>query len=110
MTRHGWFIGHFMDDDPIRCSADVEVKWGVHRAGEHRSQWSSSHTATTVSILIHGRFRLYFPDYEVLLAETGDYALWLPKVPHYWLAETDSTLITVRFPSTPGDIIEELKR
>lgn len=110
VIRNGWLIGHFVDDDPVRYSTEAEVKWGVHVAGEHRSQWSSNYTATTVSILVHGRFRLYFPDREVLLVQQGDYALWLPKVPHYWLAESDSTLITVRFPSIPGDIIEELKR
>jgi len=108
-SRHGWFIGHFVNDNLARCSAEVEVKWGIHAAGEHRSQWSSNHTATTVSILIQGRFRIYFPEREFLLTQKGDYALWFPKVPHYWLVETDSTLITVRFPSTPGDTIEELK-
>lgn len=38
MLRNGWFIGHFVDDDPVRYSTDVEVKWGVHAAGESRSQ------------------------------------------------------------------------
>ncbi|MBC6435384.1 signal peptidase I [Nostoc sp. HG1] len=106
VNQHGWFIGHFIDENSARCTSEVEVKWGVHTAGDQRSQWSINHTATTLSILVHGRFRLYFPDHEILLAHEGDYALWLPEVAHNWVAEADSAVITVRLPSTSGDTIE----
>jgi hypothetical protein len=103
---HGWFMGHFVDSDPALATSAVEVKWGVHAEGDSRTQWSTNRAATTVSILIHGRFRLYFPDREVLLAQEGDYALWLPGVSHNWVAEASSTVLTVRYPSIPGDIME----
>ncbi|HEY6812407.1 MAG TPA: hypothetical protein VI074_06915 [Propionibacteriaceae bacterium] len=33
--HRGWLIGHFLgDSDGIRSSRDVEVKWGIHPAGE----------------------------------------------------------------------------
>jgi quercetin dioxygenase-like cupin family protein len=59
--------------------------------------------ATTLSILVKGRFRLQFPEQEILLSREGDYALWLPGVPHYWSAEEDSVIVTVRWPSLSGD-------
>ncbi|WP_017718279.1 hypothetical protein [Kamptonema formosum] len=100
----GWFIGHFISPtgDPRSTSA-VEVKWGAHQAGESRSEWATNLEATTLSILIEGRFRIHFPEGEVLLSRPGDYALWCPGVPHSWAAELDSTVLTVRWPSKPGD-------
>jgi hypothetical protein len=103
--HRGWFIGHFMPPESGPCAtAAVEVKWGVHAAGEGRSEWGVNPQATTLSILISGRFQLRFPDQEVVLAEPGDYALWLPGVEHTWQAETDSTVLTVRYPSVAGEI------
>ncbi|HEY9860364.1 MAG TPA: hypothetical protein V6D16_12715 [Candidatus Obscuribacterales bacterium] len=101
-TRRGWFMGYFVtpEDDP-RATSAVEVKWGTHTAGDSRQEWGVNHQATTLSILISGRFRLQFPDREVVLAQEGDYALWLPGVPHGWLAEESSTVLTVRYPSVP---------
>lgn len=103
-SRGGWFAGHFItpENDPRSTSA-LEVKWGIHQAGECRTQWAVNAEATTLSILVKGRFRLQFPDREILLANEGDYALWLPGVPHYWYAEQDSTIVTVRWPSKSGD-------
>jgi len=105
-SRWGWFIGHFVTpaEDP-RSTSIVEVKWGVHQAGEGRSQWSMNAEATTLSILIEGRFRLQFPDQEVILSHEGDYVLWSPGVPHCWLAEATSTVLTVRWPSKSGDSV-----
>jgi hypothetical protein len=99
----GWFMGHFLTptDDP-RATTALEVKWGNHPAGDTRPEWGVNEQATTLSILINGRFRLYFRDREVVLAQPGDYALWLPGVPHGWLAEEASTVLTVRYPSVPG--------
>lgn len=102
--RAGWFLGHFINptDDP-RSTALLEVKWGIHKAGNSRTQWAKNAEATTLSILINGRFRLQFPEQEFVLSQEGDYALWLPGVPHHWSAEADSTIVTVRWPSKPGD-------
>ena len=96
--RRGWFIGEFItpSDDPRSTSA-VEVKWGVHGEGDRRTEWSGPSETATLSILISGRFRLEFPDGEVVLASQGDYALWLPNVAHTWLAEEASVVLTVRW-------------
>ena len=107
-ARHyrGWFIGHFLSPagDP-RATADVEVKWGVHKAGEVKYTWAKSTAATTLSLLVRGRFRLSFPNHEFLLAEEGDYVIWSPQVFHKWQAEQDSVVLTVRWPSVPGDVV-----
>lgn len=100
--RRGWFIGEFISPtNDLRSTADVEVKWGTHAADDRRSEWAEPSEATTLSILIQGRFRLQFPDGEVVLASQGDYVLWLPGVAHSWWAEETSTVLTVRWPSIP---------
>ena len=106
-SRRGWFLGHFITptDDP-RFTTDIELKWGVHKAGDGRSQWATNVEATTLSILIKGRFRLQFPEQEILLSHEGDYVLWCPGVPHSWCAEDDSTILTVRWPSKSEDSVE----
>jgi hypothetical protein len=43
-----------------------------------------------------------FPDRTVLLAEQGDYVVWSRGTDHSWLAEEDSVVLTVRWPSVPG--------
>ena len=107
VNRWGWFLGHFVTprDDP-RSTSLLEVKWGVHKARDGRPEWAVNAEATTLSILIQGRFRLQFPEQEFLLSREGDYVLWLPGVSHSWLAEEDSTVVTVRWPSKPEDSIE----
>ena len=106
-SRWGWFIGHFIEpSDSPRSTPDVEVKWATHKAGEGRSQWAVNAEATTLSILISGCFRLQFSEREVVLSQPGDYALWLPGVRHWWLAESDCTVLTVRWPSKQGDSVE----
>ncbi|MBD2459564.1 signal peptidase I [Oscillatoria sp. FACHB-1407] len=98
--RRGWFIGDFITppDDP-RSTSDIEVKWGIHAAGDKRSDWTEPATVTTISILISGRFCLQFPDGEIVLSSQGDYVLWLPGVTHSWHAEEASVVLTVRWPS-----------
>lgn len=106
-NRWGWVMGHFLTptDDP-RSTPLLEVKWGVHKAGESRQQWAMNVEATTLSILIKGQFCLQFPEQQVILCHEGDYVLWLPGVPHTWSAEEDSTILTVRWPSKSGDSVE----
>jgi hypothetical protein len=104
---HGWFVGHFVEpaEDARRTEA-VSVKWGVHPAGEARTAWAVNAEATTLSVLVHGRFRITFPSGEYLLAEAGDYVLWPPGTPHHWRAEADSVVLTVRWPSRAGDSVD----
>jgi hypothetical protein len=98
----GWFIGHFVPPEFGPRSTDgVEIKWGTHANGETRATWAASSDATSLSLLIRGRIRLFFATGEqALLAEPGDYALWAPGVAHSWQIEQDDTVVfTVRWPS-----------
>ena len=102
----GWFLGYFFksEDDP-RHTDILEVKWGVHQAGDHRAQWETNIEATTLTILVSGQFRLQLPEQEILLCREGDYVIWPPGLPHSWSAETTSTVLTIRWPSRPEDSV-----
>ncbi len=102
--RRGWLLGHFLaePDDP-RSTSDVEVKWAVYEGGEARVAWGVNDRAHTLALLVRGVFRLRFPEREVLLSHEGDYVLWEPGVPHRWQAEAPAVVVTVRWPSLPGD-------
>jgi len=99
--HRGWFIGHFMPDGSIHQSQDVEVKWGRHPAGEQRKNWHDDEARTTILLLIEGRFRIDLSTVSHVLAKLGDYAIWGPGIGHSWQAEEDSTVLTIRWPSTP---------
>ena len=105
--RRGWFIGHLIASPPASPAATdaVEVKWGVHPAGEAKAIEGVNQTATTLSLLVSGRFRLDFPSHGcgVTLGRPGDYAIWSPGVSHRWRVLEDAVVITVRWPSRPGD-------
>lgn len=101
-----WLVGNFIPEDLTpRASGDVEIKWGVHEAGEGQGEWTVNRTATTISLLIRGTDRILFPDGEVLLEREGDYVVWGPDIPHRWRAVTDCVVVTVRWPSAPNDSI-----
>jgi quercetin dioxygenase-like cupin family protein len=97
----------------LRQTQDVEVKWGYHKAGESKGELGTNRTAKTMSVLIRGRFRLEFHDgnraRDVLLEREGDYVLWDAGVPHNWVAEEDSVMLTVRWPSVPEDQVNDTK-
>ena len=104
--RRGWFIGHFVAPRAGPAATDmVEVKWGVHAAGEIKEIERVNQTATTMSLLVSGRFRLDFPSHgrSVTLARAGDYAIWSPGVSHRWRVLEDAVVITIRWPSRPDD-------
>jgi hypothetical protein len=104
--HRGWLIGHFKPTDDIRQSKDVEVKWGIHPAGDARTEWSPGIHAGTALILSTGRWQLNLrqpgqTDIEAITLEhPGDYAVWGPGVDHIWHALEDSTVVTVRWPSS----------
>ncbi|MCS0603714.1 signal peptidase I [Streptomyces sp. LP11] len=102
----GWLLGHFKEPGDPRHSDAVEVKWGVHPRGERRARWVRGEVRTALLVLVSGRFRLEFPGREVLLAEQGDYAVWGQGVDHSWVAEEDSVVLTVRWPSVAGYAVE----
>lgn len=99
--RRGWLVGHFIEEDPLRSTKDVEIKWAHHPAGDERSEWVTDEYRTTVIFLVHGRFHIDLPGGTEVLANEGDYAMWGAGVDHSWRAEKDSTVITVRWPSMP---------
>jgi hypothetical protein len=38
----GWLVGHFLEDaEDVRASDAVEIKWGVHPAGQGRDAWQT---------------------------------------------------------------------
>ncbi|MEV6352973.1 signal peptidase I [Streptomyces hydrogenans] len=98
----GWLLGHFKEAGSPRHSEDVEIKWGVHPRGEERALWARGEVRTALLVLISGRFRVELPERSVLLERQGDYVVWGRGVDHSWVAEEDSVVLTVRWPSVPG--------
>ena len=82
--HRGWLVGHFIDDaDDLRHSKDVEVKWGIHQAGEERTDWSAGRHERTLLILVSGRWRLDLAPVPrrhepttLVLDKPGDYVMW----------------------------------
>ena len=99
--HRGWVIGQFMEDGDVRQTDGVEIKWGVHSAGEERADWQGDETRITVLLLVKGRFRLDLSVETFVLEQEGDYAMWGPGIGHSWRAEEDSVVVTVRWPSAP---------
>lgn len=82
-------------------SEDVEIRWAIHQRGERRAEWVAEERRTAVIILINGRFKVKLPGQNVVLAQQGDYILF-HGISHSWEAETDCTVLGVRWPSIPG--------
>jgi glyoxylate utilization-related uncharacterized protein len=100
----GWFVGHFIDrSGGVRASDAVEIKWGIHPAGERRDAWHTDEQRTTVLLLVKGRFRLDLSIGTFVLQNEGDYAMWGPGIGHSWQAKEDTVVITIRWPSVPAD-------
>jgi len=96
----GWLVGHFIDQaEGVRRSSDVEIKWGVHPAGDKREQWADADHRTTLVILVSGHFVVHLEDGRADFTEPGDYVMWGPGTDHSWEALTDSVVMTVRWPS-----------
>lgn len=96
----GWILGHFMDPSTDERSTEaLEVKWGIHHAGEQRADWVTGDKRTTLVLLVQGRFHVKFRDGDAPLSRQGDYLVWGPGTDHYWQAEEDSVVVTVRWPS-----------
>jgi len=98
-VHRGWIVGHFMPKGDLRLSSEVEIKWGVHRAGEERATPQGDEVRTTVILLVSCRFRITLDSEDWVLTAPGDYAMWGPGTGHSWHAEEDSQVITVRWPS-----------
>ena len=78
----------------------VEVKWGVHPAGDARIDWVPGDERTAVVVLVDGGpFVVGLRSGEVELAKQGDYVVYGPGVDHLWRALEHSVVLTVRWPS-----------
>jgi quercetin dioxygenase-like cupin family protein len=101
--HRGWLLGHFINPavGAARATSALEVKWGIHPAGQKRSEWTTAEQRSTLVLLISGKFRIDLTVGNVTLERQGDYITWGPGIDHSWLAEQDSIVITVRWPSTP---------
>ena len=108
----GWFMGDLnrwapKDDAAafgLRQSSIIEMKWGVHRAGETRREWAPCSNNSTLSLLVRGKFLARFrkpnnPDavIERRLVREGDYAIWGTDLEHTWVVEEDSVIFTIRW-------------
>lgn len=104
-STSGWFLGHFIpQSEGLRHSRAVEIKWGVHGAGERKAGVGTNQTGSTLALLISGRFVLTFPGRkDICLKNQGDYVVFGPGIAHGWVAIEDSLVITVRWPSIPHD-------
>jgi hypothetical protein len=100
----GWLLGHFIDaaDPGPRATEALEVKWGIHPAGDTRSGWTAGDERTTMILLVEGQFRLDLTVGSTTLKRQGDYVVWGPGIDHSWHAEQDSIVITIRWPSMPA--------
>jgi hypothetical protein len=99
-AHRGWLVGHFIKPgNDARTTDALEVKWGVHPAGESRKGWVTDEKRSTMILLVRGRFRLNLSVGAVVLAREGDYVIWGPGIDHTWEAEEDAIVITVRWPS-----------
>jgi hypothetical protein len=97
----GWLLGHFIDPAKgVRSSKDVEVKWGIHLEGDKRREWTSDDQRTTLVLLVQGNFQIDLTETSVTLTRQGDYVIWGPGIDHSWRAISDSTVVTVRWPSS----------
>lgn len=98
----GWLLGHFIDPDAggIRTTDDLEVKWGIHPAGQQRpGGWTTGEDRTSLLMLISGKWRQDMTVGTFILERPGDYIVWGPGIEHTWQAEADSTMLTIRWPS-----------
>jgi len=99
----GWLLGHFIDPvEGIRSTKDLEVKWGIHPAGQKRAEWTADDQRTTLVLLVEGYFVVHLPDGSTTMTRQGDYVVWGPGIDHSWEAVSNSVVITVRWPSLPS--------
>jgi quercetin dioxygenase-like cupin family protein len=98
--NRGWLLGHFIDPTQgVRSTKDVEVKWGIHPAGDKRPEWTADDQRTTMVLLVSGHFRVDLTEGPVTMTKQGDYLVWGPGIDHSWEAVADSVVLTVRWPS-----------
>jgi hypothetical protein len=103
--KRGWFMGHFIDGSSLLHSSDIEMKWSICEAGEDFPEIRGCRTAKSLAILIEGEFEFTFPDTKekYTLSKPGDFIFWDQGVYHSTKSLKKSKLLTVRWPSLPGN-------
>lgn len=88
----------------LRNTDTIEIKWGIYKKGDVRTEWASGSELTGMSILIRGDSTFYFRDIqnhdnlsEVRLRSEGDYVIWRERVEHTWKMDEDSVFLTLRW-------------
>jgi hypothetical protein len=72
-AHRGWMLGHFITPpESVRSATDLEIKWGIHPAGQQRHAWSIDEQRTTLLLLVSGRFRLDLSVGSVTLERQGE--------------------------------------
>ena len=102
-THRQWVIGHFINSKSVFHNTDFEIRWANHKKGEKKDSPTSSEMAKTVSILVSGKCKLWFPeeDETIFLELGGDYVYFDKKTLHGFEALEDCLIITIRWPSLP---------
>jgi glyoxylate utilization-related uncharacterized protein len=84
-----WILGHIIDPaEGVRSSKDVEIKWGIHPAGEKRTEWTADDQRTTLVFHVSGEFRIDLTEGSFTLERQGDYLVWGPGIDHSWEARS----------------------
>jgi quercetin dioxygenase-like cupin family protein len=103
----GWVAGH-MGQGSLHTE-NVGVKWAFQPKGDAGGQWRTCKTATTLSVLMSGKFKMVFressgaPEEIVILSEPGQYAIFGPGIQHWSEALEDTWFLTLRWPSLAND-------
>lgn len=111
-----WFVGQIdkwcsdkgIPFDPqkygLRNTEDLEVKWGVYKKGDVRTDWALCTDMIGMSILLRGDCIFKFREAndhdnceEVRLIKEGDYVIWREDVEHTWQMLEDSVFLTLRW-------------
>ena len=103
--KKGWVVAHFIDDD-LRKTGNVEVKWAREKQGIVSAEWRGCKTATTLSVLVSGKFQIEFRgDHAetVVFENPGEYVIFGPGIEHRSTALLESVFLTIRWPSIEGD-------
>ena len=100
VDTRGWFVGSFIEEKfGLRHTEDIELKWGVLKAGDARDEWVTGETRTTIGILISGKFTMEFREQLLTFDKPGDYVMWGPGTDHKWHSPEDAVWLTIRWPS-----------
>ena len=88
--RRGWILGHFIDpSEGVRSSKDVEIKWGIHPAGDKRPEWTADDQRTTLVLLVRETSGSTSPKPASPWKNKAITPSWGPGIDHSWEAITD---------------------